>query len=135
MNRLAQSCPMVDSRYGPPTSIDHRTSHKFWRLETPLQCPQYSPMKTIAEQLSGSPPGATPLTDPERALDYLEQQIPSLSAAAVDVAYWQALAAGQVVLVSGAGGIYQALPDGTRKLVKPMPEPLSVPVGTRVRIS
>ena len=75
------------------------------------------------------------MTHSEKTLDYLEAQIPSLSAAAVDVAYWQALAAGQAVLVSGEGGIYQALPDGTRKLVKPLAKPLSVPVGTRVRIS
>ena len=74
------------------------------------------------------------MADPEQTLDYLEQQIPSLSAAAVEVAYWQALASGQAVLVSGEGGIYQAFPDGTRKLVKTMEQPLSVPVGTRLRL-
>lgn len=75
-----------------------------------------------------------PMTDTERTLDYLEEQIPSLSAAAVDVAYWQALAHGQTVLVSGEGGIYQAFPDGTKKLIKTAEKPLSVPVGTRVKI-
>jgi hypothetical protein len=70
----------------------------------------------------------------ELALDHLEQQIPSLSAAAVDVAYVHALASGQTVLVSGDGGIYQALPDGSKKLVKELAKPLSVPVGTRVKI-
>ena len=70
----------------------------------------------------------------ELALDYLEQQIPSLSAAAVDVAYIQALASGQTVLVSGDGGIYQTLPGGSKKLVKELAMPLSVPVGTRVKI-
>jgi hypothetical protein len=74
------------------------------------------------------------MVDPERTLDYLEQQIPSLSAAAVDVAYWQALASGQAVLISGDDGIYQVFADGTKKLVKTMEQPLSVPVGTRVRI-
>jgi hypothetical protein len=74
------------------------------------------------------------MADPEQALDYLEQQIPSLSAAAVDVAYWQALASGQAVLVSGDDGIYQAFADGTKKLIKTTEKPLSVPVGTRVRI-
>lgn len=74
------------------------------------------------------------MADPEKTLDYLEQQIPRLSAAAVDVAYWQALASGQAVLVSAEGGIYQAFPDGTRKLIKTMAQPLSVPVGTRLRI-
>ena len=74
------------------------------------------------------------MADPEQTLDYLEQQIPSLSAAAVDVAYWQALATGQEVLVSGDGGIYQAYADGTKKLIKTTEKPLSVPVGTRVRL-
>ena len=59
-----------------------------------------------------------------------------VAAAAVDVAYWQALAAGQEVLVSGEGGIYRALPNGTHKLVKAIAaSPLSVSVGTRVKIS
>jgi hypothetical protein len=74
------------------------------------------------------------MNDLDATLDYLEQQIPSLSAAAVDVAYWQALGTGQAVLVSGEGGIYQSYPDGTRKLIKPTAKPLSVPVGTRVHI-
>ena len=74
------------------------------------------------------------MTDPEQTLDYLEQQIPSLSGAAVDVAYFQALASGQRVLVSGEGGLYEAFPDGTQKLVKPLEKPLSVPVGTKVKI-
>jgi len=56
------------------------------------------------------------MPDAEQTLGYLEQQIPSLSAAAVDVAYWQALATGQAVLVSGEGGIYEAHADGTKKL-------------------
>jgi hypothetical protein len=84
-------------------------------------------MKTLAEQLQDS--------QSEQALDYLEQQIPGLSAAAVDVAYFQALASGQRVLVCRDGGVYQALPDGTQKLVKKLAKPLSVPVGTKVKIS
>jgi len=74
------------------------------------------------------------MDDPEEIIDNLEQQIPSLSAAAVTVAYLQALASGQTVLVSGEGGIYQVFADGTKKLIKPMEQPLSVPVGTRVRL-
>lgn len=91
-------------------------------------------MRPVSEESSESHSAASRTPDTEETLDYLEKQIPSLSAAAVDVAYWQALAAGQAVLVSGEGGIYQALPDGTHKLVKTMAKPLSVPVGTRVRI-
>lgn len=77
---------------------------------------------------------ATSMTETDKRLDYLEQQIPSLSAAAVEAAYWQALAAGQRVLVSGEGGIYEVAPDGTQTFVKASDRPLSVPVGTRVRI-
>ncbi|MCX8495357.1 MAG: hypothetical protein ORN51_04150 [Akkermansiaceae bacterium] len=75
------------------------------------------------------------MTDSEKALDYLEQQIPSLSAAAVDVAYWQALAAGQKVLISDEGGIYEVSPDGMRTFVKATEKPLNLPVGTRVKIA
>jgi len=53
----------------------------------------------------------------------------------VDVAYWQALAAGQKVLVSGEGGIYEVSPDGMRTLVKATEKPLNLPVGTRVKIA
>ena len=75
------------------------------------------------------------MSDSEKALDYLEQQIPSLSAAAVDVAYWQALAAGQKVLISDEGGIYEVSPDGTQTFVKATGKPLNLPVGTRVKIA
>lgn len=75
------------------------------------------------------------MTDPDQTLDYLERQIPSLSSAAVEVAYFQALANGQEVLVSGEGGLYRAFADGTLTLVKPLEKPLSIPVGTKVRIS
>ena len=74
------------------------------------------------------------MTDADKTVDYLEAQIPSLSAAAMDGAYWRALAAGQKVLISDDGGIYQVFPDGTRKLIKTTQTPLSVPVGTRMRI-
>lgn len=74
------------------------------------------------------------MLDPERTLDYLEQKIPRLAAAAVDVAYCQALASGQTVLVSEDDGIYQIFPDGTKTLIKPMAQRLQVPAGTRVYI-
>lgn len=74
------------------------------------------------------------MTDTDKTIDYLEMQIPGLSAAAVDVAYWRALATGQTVLVSYDDGIYQVFPDGTRQLIKTTEPPLSVPVGTRITI-
>ena len=74
------------------------------------------------------------MVDLEKELDYLEEQIPVLATSAVNVAYWNALAAHQEVLVRGEDGIYQVFPDGTRKLVKVLEPRLSVPVGARVRI-
>lgn len=74
------------------------------------------------------------MQDSEKAIDYLEQQIPSLSAAAVDVAYWQALAAGRSVLVSEGNAICEVFPDGIRKFVKATGRPLDLPVGTRAQI-
>jgi hypothetical protein len=74
------------------------------------------------------------MQDSEKNIDYLEKQIPSLSSAAVDVAYWQALAAGRTVLVREEDGIYEVFPDGTKKFVKAADRPLAVPVGTKVRI-
>lgn len=71
----------------------------------------------------------------ETELDDLEKEIPRLASAALSGAYRQALAAGQVVLVSGEDGIYQASPDGHRTLVKAVPPALHLPVGTRIRIS
>jgi hypothetical protein len=85
-------------------------------------------MKTTSHML---PPSAC---DPDRTLDYLEAQIPGLSAAAVDVAYWQALSSGQAVLVSDDGGIYRVFPDGTKTHLKSTAKALSMPVGTRVLI-
>jgi hypothetical protein len=95
-------------------------------------------MKQLSNYIAAmntTPPMMPPDTsDPDRTLDYLELQIPSLSAAAVDVAFWQALGSGQAVLVSDDGGVYQTYPDGTRKLIKTTAQPLSMPVGTRVTI-
>ncbi len=73
--------------------------------------------------------------DPEAALSYLEQQIPSLAAAACRLAFWQALASGQPVLVSEDDGIYRVFADGSKMLIKPIEKPLRVPVGTKVWIS
>ena len=74
------------------------------------------------------------MPDPEQSFDYLEAQIPSISAAAVDVAYWQALASGQRVLIRANDGIYAVAADGTRTLVKSALPPMPIAVGTRVRI-
>lgn len=58
------------------------------------------------------------MEDNEKIIDYLEEQIPELAAAAAKIAYWQALASGSSVLVSEKGEIVEIFPDGTRKFVQ-----------------
>lgn len=58
------------------------------------------------------------MKDNEKVIDYLEQQIPELAAAATKSAYWQALASGSSVLISENGEIIEVFPDGTRKFVQ-----------------
>lgn len=58
------------------------------------------------------------MIEKEKVIDYLEQQIPELAAAATKIAYWQALASGSSVLISENGGIVQISPDGSRKIVQ-----------------
>lgn len=71
----------------------------------------------------------------EKTLDHLEQQIPALSAAAVEVAYWRTLAAGLSVMVSENDAIYEVFPDGTRQFVKHTAKAFTLPLGTRLKIS
>ena len=49
------------------------------------------------------------MSDPEKVMEYLENQIPHLAASAARLAYWQALVAGQSVLISDDGAIYDGL--------------------------
>ena len=71
----------------------------------------------------------------DKALDYLEAQIPELAAIALRAAYWQALASGHSVLVAENGVIYETFPDGTRKFVKAIAAPTPVAVGTKWTLS
>jgi hypothetical protein len=74
------------------------------------------------------------MPDPEKTMDFLESQIPAISGAAFDLAYVQALASGQRVLVSANDGIYEIAPDGTRTRLKPASAPVPVQQWTQVRI-
>jgi len=74
------------------------------------------------------------MLDPEKTMDFLESQIPVISGAAFDVAYMQALASGQRVLVSANDGIYEVGSDGTRKRIQNVLAPMPVVQGTQVRI-
>ena len=70
----------------------------------------------------------------EDALNYLEAQIPELAKSAVTVAYWQTLAAGQSVLESDQGTIYEVFPDGTRKAIKEIEAPVPVDPSRKVQL-
>lgn len=62
----------------------------------------------------------------EKALDYLEQQIPELAEQATRQAYWQTLASGDNAVVAVDGNIIEVNPDGTRTIVKAIPKPQTV---------
>jgi hypothetical protein len=67
----------------------------------------------------------------EEELDYLEAQIPELAEIAFKQAYWQALASGNKVLEAQDGSLVEVSPDGTRKILKPLPPRLTVKPGQK----
>ncbi|ADB40659.1 hypothetical protein [Spirosoma linguale] len=62
----------------------------------------------------------------DKAVDYLEQQIPELVSIATRQAYWQTLASGDSVLVAENGQIIEVKPDGSRTYVKTVDKPKAV---------
>lgn len=60
----------------------------------------------------------------DKTLDFLEKQIPDLAAAAVTIAYNEALAAGLSVLQVEDDKLVEQFPDGTKRVVKQL-EPSS----------
>lgn len=60
----------------------------------------------------------------DKAIDYLEAQIPYLAEQAVRQAYWDALASGDSVFIAEDGNIIEVMPDGTRKFVKEILKPI-----------
>ncbi len=70
----------------------------------------------------------------EREIQYLEEHIPELAESAVTQAYWQSLAAGNSVLESENGIIYERFPDGSSKIVKTIEPPMSVAIGARRKL-
>ncbi len=54
----------------------------------------------------------------DKTLDFLEQQIPDLMAAAVTIAYNEALAAGLSVLQVEGDELIEQFPDGSKRVVK-----------------
>jgi hypothetical protein len=70
----------------------------------------------------------------EREIQYLEEHIPELAESAVTQAYWQSLAAGNSVLESDNGIIYERFPDGSSKMVKEIQPPTTVAIGARRKL-
>ena len=70
----------------------------------------------------------------EQAMRYLEEHIPELASAAITQAYWQALASGSSVLARENGNLVEISPDGSRKVIKPLPPQTLVQPGQRVDI-
>jgi len=74
------------------------------------------------------------MSEPEKIITELETQFPALSGTAFATARKETLAAGQSVLQSENGVIYEVFPDGSRIERKRIEPPTSIPAGTRISI-
>ena len=74
------------------------------------------------------------MLETETTIDYLENQIPALSASAITVAYWDTLASGQSVLETENGAIYEVFPDGTRRWIKQIEPSIHVQYGLKIAL-
>ena len=70
----------------------------------------------------------------EDAISFLEEHIPELADLAFKQAYWAALASGSSVLISENGSLLEVFPDGRRKFIKALPQPISVTPGQKLKI-
>ena len=70
----------------------------------------------------------------DKELDYLEEHIPELAEVAFKQAYWAALASGSTVLISENGNLVEVFPDGTRKVIKPLPPSTPVTIGQKLEL-
>jgi hypothetical protein len=68
----------------------------------------------------------------EKAIDYLEEHIPELAAAAFKQAYWSALASGSSVLMSENGNLVEVFPDGRKEFRKKLPSWTAVQPGQKL---
>ena len=61
----------------------------------------------------------------EKAMRFLEEQIPALAEIAVSQAYWQTLAAGCSVLIIENETLLRVSPDGSKEAIKKISQRLS----------
>jgi hypothetical protein len=74
------------------------------------------------------------MSDQEKKILELESQFPTVSGVTFNAALRQTLAAGQSVLQSEAGVIYEIFPDGSRRRVKTIEPPTPVEPGKKIVI-
>ncbi len=71
----------------------------------------------------------------EKSMSNLEKRIPELAEGAVKQAYCKTLASGRRVIEAINGQLVESSPDGTTRVLKPLPAPTPViPGQKRVRI-
>lgn len=71
----------------------------------------------------------------ENSMSNLEKRIPELAEGAVKQAYCKTLASGRRVIEAINGQLVESSPDGTTRVLKPLPAPTPViPGQKRVRI-
>ena len=70
----------------------------------------------------------------EGDLDFLEQAIPELADAAFNRAYWEAIAAGFIVLETEGEQLVEIHPNGTKKVIKQIPPRVPVKKGSKIEI-
>ncbi|HEY3898561.1 MAG TPA: hypothetical protein VGM54_08115 [Chthoniobacter sp.] len=74
------------------------------------------------------------MSEPEKLITELESKFPALSGVAFTTARNETLAAGESVLQSENGVIYEVFPDGTRIERKRIEPPVPIATGTKVVI-
>lgn len=62
----------------------------------------------------------------EESLRYLEEHMPEFFAAAVTQAYWGSLAEGHSVVRRDGNDLVEIAPDGSRRVIKPLPPMIKV---------
>ncbi|TAF94628.1 MAG: hypothetical protein EAZ46_09905 [Runella sp.] len=71
----------------------------------------------------------------EKIIDYLEQHIPEMAVIATKQAYWQALGAGNTVLITENDQLVEVSPDGSRKIIRAVEPRTKAMIGQKIEIN
>ncbi len=74
------------------------------------------------------------MTDNEKVIEYLENFIPEMAAAAIRQAYFDALSSGNSVVISENGEIKEIFPDGTVKFIEKTTPMIPIEKGKIIKI-